>query len=78
MTQDARHAALRDVEDPIAWVLAHPGMSAWLKATLTSALKEDPLALANDLEILNHLLGPRVKALSKPHRPGAVRQTDEI
>ncbi|MBX9576433.1 MAG: hypothetical protein K2X07_12430 [Caulobacteraceae bacterium] len=78
MTEDAGHATVREVEDPIAWVLAHPGMSAWLKATLTSALKEDSLALANDLEILNHLLGPRVGAVSRPHQPDATRQTDEV
>ena len=43
-------------EDRIAWVLAHPGMSDWLKQTVRTALDRDPVAVLNDLEILNVLL----------------------
>jgi len=40
----------------IAWVLAHPHMSEWLKAALRSALTVDPVVLQNDVEMLRHLL----------------------
>lgn len=40
----------------IAWVLAHPGMSPWLKAALTGATQCHPVEVQNALEILNLLL----------------------
>ncbi len=43
-------------EQRIQSALAHPALSDWLKDTLRSALERDPLALANDLELLGHLL----------------------
>ncbi|MET3712734.1 hypothetical protein ABIC65_003452 [Sphingomonas trueperi] len=46
------------IDRRIAWVLAHPGTSPWLQA----ALVEDPLAIANDVEMLRHLLLPRSTA----------------
>lgn len=43
-------------EERIAWVLAHPRMSAWLKEALRGARERDPVEILNDLEILNLLL----------------------
>jgi len=40
----------------IAWVLAHPGMSNWLKDAFRTAADCDPVDLLNDLEILCLLL----------------------
>lgn len=51
------------IDERIAWVLENPGMSVWLKSALKSALAQDPVTLCNDLEILTHLIGPRVNAL---------------
>lgn len=51
------------IDERIAWVLENPGMSVWLKSALKSALVQDPVTLSNDLEILTHLIGPRVNAL---------------
>ena len=46
----------------IAWVLAHPHMSDWLKQALRSADARDPTGLQNDVEMLRHLLVPRARA----------------
>ena len=43
-------------DERIAWVLAHPRMSTWLKAALEGARKCHPVEVQNDLEILNLLL----------------------
>lgn len=43
-------------DERIAWVLAHPRMSPWLKAALEGARKCHPVDVQNDLEILNLLL----------------------
>ncbi len=45
----------------IAWVLAHPHMSDWLKQALRGANGRDPIALQNDMEILRHLVVPRAQ-----------------
>ncbi len=50
------------IERRIAWVRAHHGTSAWLRAALETALAEDPVAIANDVEMLRHLLLPRSTA----------------
>ncbi|MBS0481765.1 MAG: hypothetical protein JSR96_06340 [Proteobacteria bacterium] len=55
--------SLKKTDARIAWVLAHPGMSLWLKETLGAALERDPVDILNDLEILNHLLRARSDAL---------------
>lgn len=47
------------IDRRIAWVLEHPGTSQWLRAALESAMGEDPLQIANDVEMLRHLLVPR-------------------
>jgi len=53
------------IDDRIRWVLENPAMSDWLKEALRSALREDPVALANDLEILRHLIVPRIGILAR-------------
>lgn len=40
----------------IAWILAHPGTSAWLKDALRAARARDPVEVLNELEILTLLL----------------------
>ncbi|MDA8349455.1 MAG: hypothetical protein M0038_11745 [Pseudomonadota bacterium] len=53
---------LISAERRIHRALAHPAFSEWLKDSLRSALGRDPLALANDLELLGHLLRPWTEA----------------
>ncbi len=48
--------ALKTNEQRIAWVLAHPSTSAWLKDALRGARQRDPVEVLNELEILNLLL----------------------
>lgn len=48
--------ATRQAERNIAWILQRPGFSDWLKDTLRSGVRCDPVQLANDLELLSHLL----------------------
>lgn len=54
--------ALAIAEGRIAWVLAHPAMSDWLKQALRTAQELDPIELRNDVELLRHLIDPRSKA----------------
>lgn len=54
---------LKTVEDRIAGVLRSPGMSPWLKNSLEAALDCDPIAIGNDLAILNILLRARTRAI---------------
>lgn len=49
--------ALRSSADHIAWLLAHPGTSEWLKAALRSAQSCKPVTLLNNLEVLRLVLG---------------------
>ena len=48
--------ALKTNEQRIAWILAHPSTSAWLKDALRGARQRDPVEVLNELEILNLLL----------------------
>lgn len=50
------------IERRIAWVLVHPGTSPWLHAALQTAMAQDPIGIANDVEMLRHLLVPRSTA----------------
>jgi hypothetical protein len=50
------------LEERIAWILANPRSSAWLKQALESANGRDPVAVLNDLEILNLLLRKKAEA----------------
>lgn len=51
------------MERQISFVLAHPGMSSWLKTALSDALHRDPISVLNDLEILNLILRNRSEML---------------
>ena len=46
----------QELQQRISWVLEHPGMSLWLKQALRGGLSRDPVAVLNDLEILNATL----------------------
>jgi hypothetical protein len=46
-----------------AFIIGHPGMSDWLKQSLREALPRDPIAVLNDLEILNLILRRRSEAV---------------
>lgn len=48
--------ALKTNDQRIAWILAHPATSAWLKDALRAARERDPVEVLNELEILNLLL----------------------
>jgi hypothetical protein len=54
---------LQEAERRIAWVLDHPHVSAWLKASLRAALPCDPVMVANDVEMLRELLRFRTDAI---------------
>ena len=56
MVVPSQASELLDAEQQIAWVLAHPGMSTWLKNALRTGLDGDPVQTINDLEILRILL----------------------
>ncbi len=49
-------------EEHIRSALAHPAFSDWLKTALRDAISRDPLVVANDLELLTHLLRPWTEA----------------
>ena len=55
--------SLKETDARIAWVLAHPSMSLWLKGTLRDAPERDPVDILNELKILNYLLRARFDAL---------------
>lgn len=59
---------LEEAEALIAWVLAHPGTSRWLRTALQGALERDPIDVLNELEILDRVLRSRAEALL-PERP---------
>lgn len=58
-----------EVDAHIAFILEHPGMSDWLKSALREALPRDPIAVLNDLEILNLVLRSRSEALIRACLP---------
>jgi hypothetical protein len=49
-------ARVRLAEENIAWILDRPAFSGWLKDALRGAIARDPERVANDLEILTHVL----------------------
>lgn len=51
------------MEQQLSFVMAHPGMSTWLKTALSDALHRDPVSVLNDLEILNLILRNRSERL---------------
>lgn len=52
----------KEAEDRIDWILAHPGVSAWLKSALRGARDRHPVDVLNDLELLGTLLRLRSHA----------------
>ncbi len=58
-SQSAGRDAQLIVDEQISYALSHPGISAWLKHALRSALDRDPIAVLNDLEILSLMLRKR-------------------
>ncbi len=61
---DTEEKILGVIDDRLSFVLEHPGMSDWLKQTLTSGLHRDPIEVVNDLEILDTTLRSRAKVLT--------------
>lgn len=68
--------ALTTNEQRIAWVLAHPGTSAWLKDALRAARERDPVEVLNELEILNLLLRADCEGRIRLFRLEAETDTD--
>lgn len=60
----------------IAWILAHPGTSPWLKDALRAARARDPVEVLNELEILNLLLRTECEARIRLFRLEAETDTD--
>ncbi|MCW8308598.1 hypothetical protein AruPA_16295 [Acidiphilium sp. PA] len=59
----SEHDPQFEADAHIAFILEHTGMSDWLKTALQEALPLDPIAVLNDLEILNLVLRKRSEAL---------------
>ena len=68
--------AERTVEEQLSFVMAHPGMSEWLKNALRSALERDPIEVFNDLEILNLILRNRSHMLIAENNLKRLRRHD--
>lgn len=58
-TSKSSKECLLDPNAQIAWVLAHPTMSPWLRDALRTALEQDPIDVLNDLEVLRYVLNLR-------------------
>lgn len=56
----------------IAWVLAHPGVSPWLKEALQAARERDPVDVLNELEILSLLLRSECNARIRATLPDSI------
>ena len=52
-----------EAERRIDWVLAHPGVTPWVKDALRAALPCDPIVALNDVEMLRELLRSRAEAI---------------
>ncbi len=40
----------------VDWILEHPAFSDWIKHALRTAIERDPVSVANDVELLKHVL----------------------
>lgn len=60
----------------IAWILAHPGTSAWLKDALRAARERDPVEVLNELGILTLLLRTDCEERMRSRRLEAETDTD--
>ncbi len=67
--------ALTTNDQRIAWILAHPGTSAWLKDALRAARERDPVEVLNELEILTLLLRTECEARMRLIRLAAETDT---
>ncbi|HTJ63493.1 MAG TPA: hypothetical protein VL899_06755 [Alphaproteobacteria bacterium] len=61
-------------EARLEFILGHPGFSDWLKNAIRTALSREPLAVLNDLELLDQALRPRCEiqlgvSPGPPNRP---------
>lgn len=61
MGQANQHTGDTELDSQISFVLAHPGMSSWLKNAIQGAMEQDPLSSMNDVEILQTLLRRRAE-----------------
>jgi hypothetical protein len=52
-----------EAERRIEWILDHPHVSAWLKESVRSAIKRDPVEALNDAELLLQLIRTRTVAI---------------
>ena len=68
--------ALTTNEQHIAWILAHPSTSAWLKDALRGARQRDPVEVLNELEILDLLLRADCEVRIRLFRLEAETDTD--
>lgn len=54
LTEDGKVSLLHDVlktnDERIAWILAHPRMSPWLKEALKGTRNRNPIEVLNDLK----------------------------
>ncbi len=67
---------LAAADERINFILHHPDMSDWLKQALQTAVGRDPVALQNDIEMLSHLLTPRIQAQIEMAIGAALAQID--
>lgn len=69
---------LKTNDQRIAWILAHPGTSAWLKDALRAARQRDPIEVLNELEILTLLLRTDCEGRIRLVRLGAGSDQDDL
>lgn len=64
MTIDAAESRVQEAEQRVAWLLDHPRITPWLKSALRTALEQDdPVAVANDAELLRDVVRFRSEAI---------------
>ena len=64
---------IAEAERRIAWVLAHPGISPWLKHALRAALACDPVVASNDVDLLRELVRTRTDRCHRLRAAEALR-----
>lgn len=68
--------ALKTNDQRIAWILAHPGTSAWLRDALRATRERDPVEVLNELGILTLLLRADCEERMRSVRSEAGTATD--
>lgn len=56
---------IEEIDQEIEKVMKNPATSYWLRNTLSTALKRDPVKLASEAEVLAALLGKRADVIVK-------------